>query len=84
MKHATVQTLERITGLLDEVRQLAGIKERKFGVFYRKSRAFLHFHEDAGKVYADVRLEGPDFDRFAATTAAQQQRLLAAIRTFLQ
>lgn len=82
MKHATDSTLQTMTALLDQLRQLPGIRERKLGVFYRKSRAFLHFHEDAEKIYADVRLGGPDFERFPATTPAQQRTLLSAIRKY--
>jgi hypothetical protein len=67
MKHATEQALSTMSGLLEELRALPGLRERKPGVFYYKSRAFLHFHEDGDRIYADVRLEGSEFDRLAAS-----------------
>ena len=32
--------------------------EKKRGVFYFKSRAFLHFHEDPKGMFADIREAG--------------------------
>jgi hypothetical protein len=56
--------------------------EKSGGVFYRKSQAFLHFHEDPSGVHADVRT-GEEFERFRAETASEQAALLALIRTVL-
>ncbi len=83
MKHATAESLDRIDALLEEIRSVGGIKEKTRGVFYLKSRAFLHFHEDDGITYADVRLSGSDFDRFCLKTLTDRRRLLAAIRKHL-
>ncbi len=83
MKHADDGTLDRVEVLLAELRTLAGLKEKKRGVFYRKSRAFLHFHADGPDVYADVRLTGPGFERFRVSSGAERKRLLAAIRAQL-
>jgi hypothetical protein len=83
MKHAGDPTLDRVESLLAELRTLAQLKEKKRGVFYRKSRAFLHFHDDGSDVYADVRLEGAHFDRYRVSSAAETKRLLAAIRSHL-
>jgi hypothetical protein len=43
MKHAGGAALETIEPMLIELRQLEGIRERKPGVFYKKSSAFIHF-----------------------------------------
>ena len=83
MKHATAQALDRVEPLLAELRTLDALTEKKRGVFYRKSRAFLHFHEDGTEVYADVRLAGTEFERFRVSSRAEGQRLLAAIRSGL-
>jgi hypothetical protein len=53
--------------------------ERTRGVFYRRSRAFLHFHEDPSGLHADVRL-GPDFRRFRVETAEEREALLQRIQ----
>ena len=84
MKHASEKTINSLSPLLEEIRSLPGLKEKKPGIFYRKSRAFLHFHEDGDKVYADVRLNEPDFERFPATTTEEQAILLKALQKSLQ
>jgi len=78
MKHAGAEALRRLEALLEEVRRRQGLKERKAGIFYRKSKAFLHFHEDPAGLFADLR-GADDFDRFQVNTAAQEQRLLDEI-----
>lgn len=80
MKHATPDTLATLTPFLEELRGLPQLRERSPGVFYLKSRAFLHFHEHQGLLYADVRLAGADFDRFPASSREDQRALLRAIR----
>ena len=75
MKHAGQATLDELEPLLRDLRKLDGLKEKKRGVFYRKSRAFLHFHEDPAGLFADVRLAA-DFERHPVTTREQQYDLL--------
>lgn len=85
MKHASDLALDKIESLLQELRQFGtALVERKRGVFYLKSRAFLHFHEDGEIAYADVRLEGPDFVRMRIANAADRRRLLTAVRKRVQ
>ena len=52
-------------------------------MFYRRSKACLHFHADGDDIYADVRLYTDDFDRTCATTKAEQRALVAAVRRAL-
>jgi len=82
MKHATDKSLYEIDELLAVVRSYAELKEKKRGIFYRKSSAFLHFHEDAAGLFADLRM-GDDFQRFAVNTASQQKRFKTALRNTL-
>lgn len=72
MKHASDATLDQLEPLLERLRTLPRLKEKKRGIFYFKSRAFLHFHEDPTGLYADVRLSGDAFERFAVSNEAQQ------------
>ena len=51
-----------------------GLTEKSRGVFYRRSRACLHFHADGDDTYADVRFDGDEFERTRATTKAEQTR----------
>lgn len=80
MKHAGVAALDHLEPFLAELRAIPGLVEKKRGVFYRKSAAFLHFHEDPSGLYADVRLT-EDFDRFCIESEAERTRLLAKIRS---
>jgi hypothetical protein len=80
MKHADNDTLQRLAPLLEQVRAIEGLKEKRPGVFYRRSKAFLHFHDDPAGIYADVRLEGADFTRMRSTTPLEWKKLLHAIR----
>jgi hypothetical protein len=84
MRHARDQDLDRIEDLLAQVRTLPGLKEKKRGVFYLKSKGFLHFHEDPAGMFAD--LSGPDgkgFDRVDVTQAAGQAELMALAKSRL-
>jgi hypothetical protein len=78
MKHAGEEALRRLSDLLDQIRQREGLKEKKLGIFYRKSKSFLHFHEDPAGMFADIS-SGDDFDRYPVNTMKQRQALLAAI-----
>ena len=84
MKHATPAVLDQLEPLLDEIRGLGGLTERSRGIFYRKGRAFLHFHEDPEGLFADVRdADGRDFERIDVTGDAGRRALLAAARARL-
>jgi hypothetical protein len=80
VRHITPARLDTIQDLLERLRAVDALVERSPGVFYVRSRAFLHFHEDGDDVYADVRLAGDGFDRHRVTTKREQQRLVAAVR----
>lgn len=77
MRHARDSDLDRVENLLVQVRSLPGLVEKKRGVFYRKSRAFLHFHQDPKGMFAD--LSDPD-ERIDVTEPEGQAALLNAAR----
>jgi len=77
MRHARDADLDRLEDLLAQLRTLPGLTEKKRGVFYRKSRAFLHFHEDPKGLFADI--SDPD-ERIDVTEAAGQAALMKAAR----
>ena len=81
MRHITPARLDALDDLLADLRLQPALKEKKRGVFYRKSRAFLHFHEDGEEIYADLRIEGLDFDRYRCTSKKEQKELLKKIRS---
>lgn len=85
MRHARPEDLDRLEDLLVQLRTLPGLIEKKRGVFYFRSRAFLHFHEDPKGFFADLREAGGgnDFDRIDVTEAAGQQALVELTRARL-
>jgi hypothetical protein len=83
MRHATQQDLDRLEQLLAELRRLPELRERKRGYFSRASHAFLHFHEDAGELYVDVKL-GDRFERMRVSTATEQSDFLSRVGEVLR
>ncbi|HUA40409.1 MAG TPA: hypothetical protein VMA32_02500 [Streptosporangiaceae bacterium] len=79
MRHATEADLDQLEPLLAELRKLPALRERKRGSFSRGSRAFLHFHEDAGSLYVDVRFNS-EFERMKVTSDAEQATFLSLVR----
>ena len=85
MRHARPEDLDRLEDVLVQLRTLPGLIEKTRGVFYFKSRAFLHFHEDPKGLFADLREAGGgnDFDRIDVTAAAGHQALVELTRARL-
>ncbi len=79
MKHASASALHSLQELLANLRRLPGLVERKSGIFYVKSQAYLHFHEDPAGLFADVRLGGVEFERFRVSTKHEQAALLKLV-----
>ena len=79
MKHAGRQAFEAKEPLLEKLRTIPGLVERKRGIFYRGATAFLHLHEDPAGMFADLR-SGDDFERYAVNTKAEIARLLHAAK----
>ena len=82
MRHAGGKALEALGGLLADIRKQGGLVERSPGVFYRKGRAFLHFHEDPAGLHADLRL-GADWERFRVETAVEKRAFFSRLRNAL-
>jgi hypothetical protein len=68
--------------LFSQIRQGAGLKEKSRGVFFCKSRAVLHFHEDPTGLFADLR-SGETWVRLPVNAAAERRALLAKVRAAL-
>jgi hypothetical protein len=79
LKHAGPDALATLAPLLKIVRAHPSLTERTPGSFYRKSKAFLHFHEDASGLFADIKVDGTHFDRYRVSTKAEQAVLIALL-----
>jgi hypothetical protein len=78
MKHAGPVALDALTNLIRSIRDRRDLKEPRPGVFYRKGKAFLHFHEDAAGLFADLRVID-EWERFRVTEANEQAAFLAVL-----
>lgn len=84
MRHAGPLALDRLEPLLARLRAFDALKERSRGVFYLRSRAFLHFHEDPAGLFADIRAaDGRDFERLKVDDPAGAAALLRQVETVL-
>jgi hypothetical protein len=81
MKHAGAAALDRLEPLLRRVRARPELRERTRGVFYLRSRAFLHFHEDPEGLFADLRTDR--WRRMRVSAPAERAALLGALDRFL-
>jgi hypothetical protein len=82
MKHAGEAALDQVESLLVELRRFEGLRERKRGVFYRKSSALIHFHEDPAGIFADLRT-GREWIRLPVNSASEHRHLLHLVRETL-
>jgi hypothetical protein len=77
MAHASPEALKPLLPLLRQLREIKGLKEKQPGIFYLRSNAFLHFHDDQGTLYADLKKAGGmGFERYALDTPPQQRKLV--------
>lgn len=83
MRHATQEDLDQLEALLAELRKLPQLRERRRGYFSRGGRALLHFHEDAGDYYVDVKLDSK-FQRMKVTSRRDQAHFLTRVKEAFQ
>jgi hypothetical protein len=76
MAHCPYERLADLETLFDDVRAWAGIREPKPGIFYCKSKPFLHFHIKDDARWADVRSAGA-WERIDAPAPLAGKRMQA-------
>jgi len=79
MKHASPKTLASLAPLLKKIRSFPGLKEPRHGTFYRKSNAFLHFHEDPAGIFADYKTAGR-WNRLKTDSRIEQAALIKQLK----
>ena len=84
MKRAGDAALDALEPLLTALRKLPRLTEKKRGIFYVGSKAFLHFHEDAQGPFADLKtsLTG-DYERIRVKTATERAAVLSLAKRAL-
>jgi len=83
VKHAGSAALAALEDVLGRLRQSPELREKSRGVFYRKSRAFLHFHEHGDDLYADVRQTDGEYLRLRITTQDERAQFEQAVVALL-
>ena len=77
MAHADNAALARLLPLLRQLRVVPGVREMGPGIFCLKGSAFIHFHDEAGKLFADLkRASGGGFDRYPVDAPPGQRKLI--------
>ena len=76
MARADAEALKTLVPLLRQLREIKGVKEKTPGIFYGRNDAFVHFHDEAGVLFADLKKAGGSgFDRYPLATPAEQRKL---------
>jgi hypothetical protein len=83
MKRAGDEALDQLEPLLEQLRTVDELREKQRGIFYRRTKAFLHFHEDAAGYFVDVRCNDA-FQRFPVSTESQRDDLLVRVQRELK
>ncbi len=79
MKHAGEDALAALESLLKKIRRSDSLKEKTLGTFYRKSSAFLHFHEDPEGLFADMKVNG-EWNRFPLNDRSEREKFLGEFK----
>jgi hypothetical protein len=82
MKHAGPAALDALADLIGSIREQSELKESRPGVFYRKGKAYLHFHEDPAGLFADLRVS-TEWERFPVSEADERARFLEVVERSL-
>jgi hypothetical protein len=74
---AEAEALQKLLPVLRQLREIKGVQEIRPGIFHVRRDAFIHFRDEAGALYADLKKPGgAGFDRYPLETAAQQRKLV--------
>ena len=77
MAHADDAALQGLLPLLRQLREIKGLREMKPGTFYLKGSTFIHFHDEAGALVADLKKAGGSgFDRYPVDAPTGQRKLV--------
>jgi hypothetical protein len=83
VKHAGPAALDHLESVLQQVRELDALRERKRGSFDSRFGVTLHFHEDPTGLYADLRSAGKT-ERHRVTTLAERAALVRLLKAALK
>jgi hypothetical protein len=77
MARAEAEALQKLLPVLRQLREIKGVQETRPGIFHARRDAFIHFHDEGGALFADLKKPGGSgFDRYPLETPAQQRKLV--------
>jgi hypothetical protein len=79
MKHVGKDAPDTLSPVLDALRQREELDEKSPASFYLRSKAFVHFHEDAAGLFADLKEDFVSFTRFRVSTRREQTAFLGRV-----
>ncbi len=81
MAHAGPEALARLQSLIRQLRTIPQLREKQAGIFYLVGQAFVHFHDDGGKLLGDLKkASGMGFDRYPVDTPPEQRKFIDEAR----
>ncbi len=84
MGHCPPEKLADIAKVLEQLRALPRLTEKKPGIFYIGGDGFLHFHEKDGKRWADVKIakhgSWQDVPLEFGASAAKQKAFITTVK----
>ena len=77
MAHAGPEALANLQAVIRQLRAIPQVREKQAGIFYLVGQAFVHFHDDGGKLFGDLKkASGMGFDRYAVDTPPDQRKFI--------
>ena len=77
MAHAGPEALAKLQDLIRQLRAIPQVREKQPGVFYLLGQAFVHFHDEGGKLHADLKkAAGMGFDRCPIDAPPEQRKFI--------
>jgi hypothetical protein len=76
MAHVDEAALAKLLNLIRQLRSIPGLREAKPGTFSLKGATFIHFHDEGGALFGELKRARGGFDRYAVDTPVGQRKLL--------
>lgn len=77
MAHAAPEALAKLQTLIRQLRTIPQLREKQPGIFYLVGQAFVHFHDEGGKLLGDLKkASGTGFDRYPVDTSPDQRKFI--------
>ena len=81
MAHAGPEALAKLQSMIHQLRAIPQVREKQAGIFYLVGQAFVHFHDEGGKLFGDLKkASGMGFDRYPVDTPPDQRKFIDEAR----